>query len=220
MSLEYIERLFNSSSNLCFQLSVYTKPSDSIPQALSRDGSNRSFARKNFCGNGWKINSQIRSQFSITVEDDTEVVVSDAMPSLTLVKKEHANLRLVLFKIKYIETYQNKMETVWKGQLPSITKANQSYFSPIMNSLNFSQFENYHLQRLNQAANIDSNAVIEVDRRSILSSRMRRQVDPNSYNIWPLQLNIPQLAEGPGNPSIMRQVIKHFIFTLNLRIHT
>ena len=76
-----------------------------------------------------------------------------------------------------------------------------------MNSLNFSQFENYHLQRLNQAANIDSNAVIEVDRRSILSSRMRRQVDPNSYNIWPLQLNIPQLAEGPGNPSIMRQVI-------------
>ena len=44
-----------------------------------------------------KINSQIRSQFSITVEDDTEVVVSDVMPSLTLVKKEHANLRLVLF---------------------------------------------------------------------------------------------------------------------------
>ena len=53
-----------------------------------------------------KINSQIRSQFSITVEDDTEVVVSDVMPSLTLVKKEHANLRLVLFS--------NNNFSIWK----------------------------------------------------------------------------------------------------------
>ena len=84
-----------------------------------------------------------------------------------------------------------------------------------MNSLDFTQIENYHHQRLNQLANADSNAVIEVDRRSILSSRVRRQIDPNSYNIWPLQLNVPQLFEVPGNTSQMRRVSPKSDFEFN-----
>lgn len=120
-----------------------------------------------------QINKQIRSQFSIRVEDDSELVVrSTMMASLALVRKEHAA------------------------------------FSPIMNTINVEGHEEYSRSRHEQFVEKDALATtIELDRKSITSSKVRKPVNQNSFNIWPLQLNIPQLCDGTNNQSQMIKVI-------------
>ena len=121
-----------------------------------------------------RINHQIRQQFSIQVEDDSEVVVRSTMvASLALVRKEHA------------------------------------IFSPIMNTINVDggDIESYTRQRHTQFVEKDNlSTTIELDRKSIMSSKVRRMINQATFNAWPIQLNIPQLCDGTTNQSQMIKV--------------
>ena len=119
-----------------------------------------------------RINRQIRSQFSIQVEDDSEINVGASISaSLAIVRKQH------------------------------------SAFSPIMNTINFETQEAYQRQRQTQfIERSSSSTTIELDKRAIQSSKVRRPVNASSFNIWPLQLNIPQLCDGQNNANPMIKV--------------
>jgi predicted PilT family ATPase len=122
---------------------------------------------------GSRINSQIRSQFSIMVQDDNEIIVESSMTvSLSLVRKDHCKL------------------------------------SPIINSINYSERVKYLEDRKNQDLNVGT-TTIELDRISITNSKSRKAIARSSFNIWPLQLNIPQLCDA-NNQSQMMEVINSF----------
>lgn len=78
----------------------------------------------------------------------------------------------------------------------TLSKQNQLYFSPIINSIPEGQSQQNYLDRRHALRTHGPQIFnVELSRLSIVASRSRRAIDPHRFVTWPLSLNIPQLSE-------------------------
>ena len=78
----------------------------------------------------------------------------------------------------------------------TLSKQNQLYFSPIINSIPEGQSQQNYLDRRHALRTHGPQIFnVELSRLSIVASRSRRPIDPHRFVTWPLSLNIPQLSE-------------------------
>ena len=79
----------------------------------------------------------------------------------------------------------------------SLTKRDQLYFSPILNSIPPDHLETYTQQRHRFRSQSPTSFTVELSHVSMVPSRSRKQSD-NPHAVWPLSLNVPQLPDGPN----------------------
>lgn len=77
----------------------------------------------------------------------------------------------------------------------SLTKRDQLFYSPILNSIPSSQLDSYTRQRELYRGQPLQSYNVELSHLSMVPSRGRKRTD-SPHAVWPLSLNVPQLSNG------------------------